>query len=189
MQETPKTIMDITSDLLKSLTAILQRNIEALQRDSHPLLQHRIQQEIEYQRGLLQQIEEVKERLQNYLNAPAPDPDVDLRNDEIRRQSYPPGGALGVTMFGKESGTKQIRFPDTSDTLVKAIEKIGIERAKEVGLICRGVPLIDTVNHPGIRQGESGRYFIVTNSNTTTKIKQLNKIADELDEDLITDHL
>ena len=189
MQETPETIMDITSDLLESLAAILQRNIKALQHDPHPLLEHRIRQEIEHQKGLLQRMEEVKGRLQNYLNAPAPDPGVNLRNDEIRRQSYSPGGALGVTMFGTKSGTKQIRFPDTSDTLVKVIKKIGIERAKEVGLTCRRVPLIDTIDHLGTGRKKSGDYFIITNSNTTTKIKQLNKIADQLGVDLITDHL
>ena len=189
MQETPETIMNITSDLLESLAVILQRNIEALQHDSHPLLQHRIQQEIEHQQGLLQQIKEVKERIQNYLNAPVPDPGVDLRNDEIRRQSYSPGGALGVTMFGTESGTEQIRFPDASDTLVKAIEKIGIERAKEVGLTCRRVPLIDTIDHLGTGRKKSGDYFIITNSNTRQKINQLNKIVDQLGVDVIADHL
>ena len=180
MQETPETIMDITSDLLESLTAILQRNIEALQHDSHPLIQHRIQQEIEHQSGLLQRIAEVKERLQNYLNAPAPDPDVvpeqDLRNDEIRRQSYPLGGALGVTIFGTESGTEQIRLSSGADTLVKAIEKIGIERAKNVGLTCRRVPLIDTIDHLGTGRQKSGIYFIITNSNTRQKIINLTKL-------------
>ena len=187
MQETPETLIGITSNLLKSLTPILQRNIDALQNDDHPLLQHRIQQEIEHQNGLLHQIEEVKERLQDYLNAPAPvqnGPEPDLRHDEaLRRRSYPPGGALGVTMYG----TEQIRLSSGAETFVKVIEKIGIEDVKDLGLISRRVPLIDTIDHPGIDQRKSGRYFIVTSSSTRRKIDQLNIIADRLDVDLISD--
>ena len=195
MQETPEGLLEITSALLESLAIILQRNIDALQNDHHPLLQHRIQQEIKHHKGLLQQMEEVKERLQNHFNAPAPDPDVvpehdlrnDLRNDEIRRQSYPPGGPIGVTMFGTESGTEQIRLSMGAETFVKVIEKIGIERVKDLGIVCRRVPLIDTTNHPSITQRKSGRYFVVTSSSTLTKIDQLNKIAHRLGVDLISD--
>ena len=192
MQETPETLIGITANLLKSLTPILQRNIDTLQHDNHPLLQHRIKQEIEHQKGLLQEMEEVKERLQNYLNAPASDQnggsESDLRhNEELRRQSYPPGGALGVTMFGTESGTEQIRLSTGAKTFVKVIEEVGIERVRDLGIVCRRVPLIDTIDHPGINQVKSGIYFIVTSSSTFTKIKQLNKIADQLGVDLISD--
>ena len=195
MQETPETLRGITSDLLESLAPILQRNIDALQHehDLNPFLQHRIQQEIEHQKGLLQQMEEVKERLQNYLSVPVAGreaPESDLRQDEaLRQSSYPPGGALGVTMFGRESGTEQIRLSRGAETFVEVIEKIGIERVKDLGIVCRRVPLIDTTNHQGIPQRKSGGYFVVTSSSTPTKIKQLNTIADQLDEDLITDHL
>ena len=190
MQETPETLLEITSDLLKSLVPILQRNIATLQHDRNPFLQHRIQQEIKHQQGLLHQIEEVKERLQNYLNAPAPDsPEHDLRNDEIRRQSYPSGGALGVTMFGTESGTEQIRFRYTSDTFAKAIEKVGVENVKNLNLVCRHVDLVGTVFYPDIDQKEVGGYYVVTSSNTPEKIRFLNTIANRLDVDLIPDHL
>ena len=114
-------------------------------------------------------MEEVKERLQNYLKAPTPDPTPDLRNDEIRRQSYPPGGALGVTLFGTESGTEQIRFRYTSDTFAKAIEIVGIEDVKNLNLVSRHVPLVGTDNYVGIDQKEVGGYHVVTNSNTPGK--------------------
>ena len=191
MQETPETLMEITSDLLESLASILQRNIGALQHDPHPLLQHRIRQEIEHQKGLLQRMEEVEGRLQNYLHVPASDQDgseLNLRQDEaLRRQSYPPGGPLGVTMFGTEIGTEQIRLSTGAKTLVLAIEKIGVEDVRDLGLICRGVPLIDTTDHPGINQRKSGIYFIATSCSTPTKIRFLNIIADRLEVDLIAD--
>ena len=190
MQETPETLVKITSDLLESLVPILQRNINALQHDPHPLLQHRIRQEVEHQKGLLQQMEDVKRRLQNYLNVPTSDRDEsepDLRQDEtLRRRSYPPGGPLGVTMFETASGTEQIRLSTGARTFVEVIEKIGIERVKDLGIVCRRVPLIDTTNHPRT-QIKSGRYFVVTSSSTSTKIDQLSKIADRLDVDLISD--
>ena len=191
MQETPETLIQITSNLLKFLAPILRRNIDTLQHDINPFLQHRIQQEIAHQNGLLQQIEEVKERLHNYLNAPAPNQnrtEPDLRhNEELRRQSYPQGGPLGVTMFGTESGTEQIRLHQASATFVEVIEKIGIEDVKDLGIICRRVPLIDTIDHLGITQRKSGTYFVATCSSTPTKIKQLNKIGDQLNVDLISD--
>lgn len=192
MQETPETLMEITSNLLESLVPILQRNVDTLQQNSNPFLQHRIQQEMEHQKGLLQQVEKVKRRLQNYLNVPASDRDgseLDLRQDEVlRRQSYPLGGPLGVTMFGIVSGTEQIRRSTGAETFVEVIEKIGIERVKDLGIICRRVPLIDTTNHPGIIQRKSEVYFIVTGSSTPTKINQLNKIVDQLEDvDLISD--
>ena len=191
MQETPETLTEITSALLESLALILQRNIDALQNDPHPLLQHRIRQEIEHQKGLLQRMEEVEGRLQNYLHVPASDQDgseLNLRQDEaLRRRSYPPGGPLGVTMFGTESGTEQIRLSMGAETFIKVIEKIGIERVKDLGIVCRRVPLIDTTNHPSITQRKSGRYFVVTSSSTLTKIDQLNKIAHRLGVDLISD--
>lgn len=193
MQDTPETLIQITTNLLKSLTPILQRSINALQDDNHPFLQHRIQQEIEHQLGLLQQMEDVKERLQNYLNVPTSDQErsePDLREDEeLRRSSYPPGGPLGVTMFGTESGTEQIRLSTGAETFVEAIKKIGIERVKELGIVCRHVPLIDTILHPDIDQKKSGNYYVVTSSSTPRKIRFLNKIAHQLNEDLIPDHL
>ncbi len=136
-------------------------------------------------------MEDVKRRLQNYLNVPTSDRDEsepDLRQDEtLRRRSYPPGGPLGVTMFETASGTEQIRLLTGAETFVEVIEKIGIERVKDLGIVCRRVPLIDTTNHPRITQRKSGRYFVVTSSSTSTKIDQLNKIAHRLDVDLISD--
>ena len=90
-------------------------------------------------------------------------------------------------MFGTESGTEQIRLSTGAQTFVEVIEKIGIERVKDLGLISRRVPLIDTSDHLGINQRKSGIYFIATSSSTPRKIRFLNIIADQLDVDLISD--
>ena len=181
MQETPETLLEETSDLLDALIPVVQRSIGALQHDPNPLLQHLIHQEIERQEGLLQQIGEMKERLHNHLSPPEPD----LRhNKDLRLQSYPPGGALGVTLFGR----KQIRRATAAATFVEVIEKVGIESVKNLDLECRYTPLIDSVKSSEVAQKESGDYYIAVDSSTSRKIAILNDIAESLDVDLIADH-
>ena len=78
MQEKPETLLEETSELLGELIPIVQRSIDALQQNPNPLLQHLqhlIDQEIERQEGLLQQVEEMKKRIHDYLNPPEPVPE------------------------------------------------------------------------------------------------------------------
>ena len=182
MPETPETLLEETFEFLDALASVVQRSIDALKHDPNPLLQHLIQQEIEHQKDLLQQIEKMKERLHNHLSPPEPD----LRHDkDLRLQSYPPGGALGVTLFGR----KQIRRATAAATFVDVIEKVGIESVKNLDLVCRYIPLIDSVKSYEVAQKESGDYYITVDSSTSRKITILNDIAESLDVDLIVDHL
>ena len=75
MPEKPETLLEETSELLGELMPIVQRNIDALQQNPNPLLQHLIDQEIERQEGLLQQVAEMKKRIHDYLNPPKPVPE------------------------------------------------------------------------------------------------------------------
>lgn len=83
-----------------------------------------------------------------------------------------------------------VKFPDgkiiwerqAKDSLIKAIQKIGIERADSVpDILCDGGPLI--TNH---KDGRKELYplakgwWICTHSSTLTKMKQLQKISDTL---------
>ena len=113
---------------------------------------------------------------------------VDLReNAELRRQSYPGGRKLGVTIDGK----MQIRYGKDVDTFVEAIEivieKVGVERIKKLDIECRYVPLIDRYDYEDVQQEESGSYYIVTDSSSRRKKSILEEIADRLDIDLIVD--
>ena len=111
-------------------------------------------------------------------------PENNLReNDKLRRLRYPPGGKLGVTINGKI----QIRHTIVADTFVAAIEKVGVDQVFSLGIECRRVPLMSTVDWPGIQQRESGDYYIVTDSSSRTKKLILEKIARELNVDLIVD--
>ena len=62
-------LLEETSKLLDELIPVVQRNIDALQHDSNPLLQHLIQQEIESYQKLLERAEETKNGLQNLLDS------------------------------------------------------------------------------------------------------------------------
>ena len=66
MQETPETLLEETSDLLKVVIPVVQRSIDALQHDLNPLVKHLIQQEEKRQGDLLQRVEDTKERLQEH---------------------------------------------------------------------------------------------------------------------------
>ena len=85
MQETPETLLEETSELLDALAPVVQRNIDALQHNPNPLLQHLIQQEIERQDSLLQRVEEMRERLNGYLNPreEVPQPGDVPQQDEV----------------------------------------------------------------------------------------------------------
>lgn len=180
MQETPETLLKETSDLLDELIPILQRNIDALQHAPNPLLQHLIQQEVEHQKGLLRQIEQMNGRVQEHLK-----PTDLLQNDMLRRSSYPPGGPLGVTM----SDGSQIRRRYGSTTLIEVIKKIGIENVEMIGLMSHSIPLISTQNYPGTQQTRVGKHYIAVNTSTTTKIELLEEIALQLDIPLKADDL
>ena len=90
MQETPKTLLEETSELLDELTPVVQRNIETLQHDSNPLLQHLIQQEVERQEDLLQRIEAMKGRMHVYLNPPENVPQPDEPEGNLQREDSEP---------------------------------------------------------------------------------------------------
>jgi hypothetical protein len=115
-------------------------------------------------------------------------PESDLRqNEELRRRSYPSGGGFGVTIDGKI----QIRHSTAAATFVEAIEEVGIERVKKLGIECRYVPLIDnsiSVYFDEIQRTESGSYSIVTDSSTGRKKRILDEIIRWLGVDMVVDH-
>lgn len=70
MQETIRTLLEETSELLDVLMPVVQRSVDALQYNPNPLAQNLIQQEVKCQENLLQQSEKIKERLHDCLNLP-----------------------------------------------------------------------------------------------------------------------
>ena len=190
MQETSETLLEGTSELLNMLMPVVKRSIDALQHDPNPLLQHLIQQEVERQEDLLQRIEEMKGRLQEYLNPPeetahqdesesdlplieitgGPSPIGRLPAGAVRRGDYP----LEVTIPDRNL---QICCPKGIDTLIKVIKELGIEKVRAFGIMSHGIPLIAINDYDGPNQTPVGRYYIAGNSSTDTKAEQIREIA------------
>ena len=74
----------------------------------------------------------------------------------------------------------------SATTFAEVIEELGIERVKNIRpeLKLNATPLISTFDHPTYDQRKSGRYYIMTHSDTETKKRLLEKIADRLGEPL-----
>ncbi len=65
-----------------------------------------------------------------------------------------------------------------SETLLKAIEKIGVEQVFELGLFWCGEPLVSKTQskkYPSASK-KVGKYYVLTHSNTASKAEQLRRI-------------
>lgn len=69
------------------------------------------------------------------------------------------------------------------DTFVEVIEKLGVERVRDLKKRYI-IPLISTSKDPTYGQRKSGRYYIMTNTDTKTKRRLLEEIAADLREPL-----
>lgn len=74
------------------------------------------------------------------------------------------------------------------DTFIETIEKLDIEKVRSLGLEINAIPLIADQDFPNKAQREigtdTGTYYIVSGTNTVTKKKILNDIADRLKRDI-----
>ena len=70
------------------------------------------------------------------------------------------------------------------DTFFDVIERLGIERVKDLNLIRNTIPLISTSKHPEREQRQRGQYYIVSRITAKVKKKILDQIAKKLEIDL-----
>jgi hypothetical protein len=70
------------------------------------------------------------------------------------------------------------------DTFIEVIEKLGIERVKDLNLIRNTIPLISASKDPEREQRQLGQYYIVSHITTKDKKRTLDRIAKELEIDL-----
>ena len=75
---------------------------------------------------------------------------------------------------------KIIHEKKAADTFVKTIEFFGIEAVRSLSLTLNNAPLIDTKDSGKYTTSQSGRYFVMTHSNTQAKVEQLQLIAKKL---------
>ena len=74
------------------------------------------------------------------------------------------------------------------DTFIEVIEALGIEEVQKLGLSTNGIPLIANSDCPDKAQRkvktETGTYYIVSGTNTVTKKRILDNIANQLNVDM-----
>lgn len=73
------------------------------------------------------------------------------------------------------------------DTFIEVIEKLGIEKVKELDLIRNTIQLISTSKDPKVAQRRLGQYYIVTRMSTRSKKRMLDRIAKGLKKDLVVE--
>ena len=75
------------------------------------------------------------------------------------------------------------------DTFIEVIKEIGIEEVKKLNLYVNGIPLIADRDYPDKAQRkveiETETYYIVSGTNTVTKKRILEKIAEQLNVNII----
>lgn len=87
---------------------------------------------------------------------------------------------LRVTMEDGEVIERKIGLT----TFIEVIEKLGIERVKDLNLIRNTIPLISNSKHPDVEQRQRGQYYVVSHITTEDKKRILDQIARKLEIDL-----
>lgn len=70
-----------------------------------------------------------------------------------------------------------IQEPTAALTFAKALEAVGLDKVRTLGLKLNGFPLVDTSAHPKYQQQRLGRYWVATHSNTAKKQEILRQVA------------
>ena len=77
-----------------------------------------------------------------------------------------------------------IQRPTAAQAMADAIEAIGLDRVKSLGLTVSGVPLVGTDKHPKYGQTPVGKFLICTHSNTKSKKDILQNVVKSLGADI-----
>lgn len=94
------------------------------------------------------------------------------------------GSSRNPGLFVTMSNGDKINHSRSVDTFVEVIERLGIERVRNLNKVYL-TPLISTSKHHTYNQRKSGRYYIMTNTSTKVKERLLKEIASELGESLL----
>lgn len=151
-------------ELLEKLIPLLQEDVSTLKQEvsrQEPLIQRLLRREIEEREALIPRLKEAVKQLSYPIDPPdRPDITVIMPDEEIFEEAK------------------------VVDTFIKTIEKIGIEKVKELNIIAfkkRKLPLISDYEDTENTQKRLGQYFIVTRVSTNEKLKWLHKINSRLE--------
>ena len=94
----------------------------------------------------------------------------------LKRKHLTRNRGLFVTMPDGEI----INHSVSATTFAEVIEKLGIERVRNLKRQELGIPFIDSTRHSKYSQHKSGQYYIMTNNSTPKKQRNLKEIASAL---------
>ena len=107
-----------------------------------------------------------------------------LRSLKPEREIEPPPKREDLTrnpgLFVTMPDGKIINHSVSATTFVEVIEKLGIERVRNLERRELGIPFIDTTPHSRYSQHKSEQYYILTNNSTEKKQRNLKEIASAL---------
>lgn len=179
----PKDLIDETNRIEEEI--IKDEIIPSLSESINPIISQ-IQREIilviEY---IPDEPLQVKLTRKRSLSIPA---DLDFTNSNNKNSSD--RKTFTIPNHSKSSkSVLRVTFPDgktISDnfayqTLIETIKTIGVERVKQLNIICSGVPLVSNKKDDFYNQHEISRgLYIMTHSSTRTKKDQLQTISQKL---------
>lgn len=150
-------------ELLEKLIPLLQEDVSTLKQEASqqkPLIKRLLQREIEAREALILQLKDGVKSLSCLIDPPnRADITVIMSEGEIFEEAQ------------------------VVDTFIKTIEKIGVERVKELNIIAfkkRQLPLISDYEDTKNTQQQLGQYFIATRVPTDEKLKWLREINSRL---------
>ena len=107
-----------------------------------------------------------------------------LKSLKQKREIKPPSKRKHLTrnpgLFVTMADGEIINHKVSATTFVEVIEKLGIERVKNLERRELGIPFIDTTPHSRYSQHKSEQYYILTNNSTEKKQRNLKEIASAL---------
>ena len=102
------------------------------------------------------------------------------QEQEIKPPSRPKDLTRNPGLFVTMPDGKIINHSVSATTFVEVIEKLGIERVRNLERRELGIPFIDTTPHSRYSQHKSEQYYILTNNSTQKKQRNLKEIASAL---------
>lgn len=160
----------INEEVLPAITEVLEPIMEKIQRNLILEVTYHPDESLNIDLALGESI--------HYLENDKPKPAKKKKKYTLKKHTKKPKTILRVSFPDGTSFEERYAYK----TLVKAIEKIGVERVEKLNIMARGENILQDKPNKQYNTHEVGnKYFLMTHSSTVEKKKQLSRISDELD--------